>query len=944
MKYKYIRILERLIVLACLTVLAIGNAAAGTIIDNKDADFSTSGSWPSSNAITGYYGTDYQYSSTGNGSSTATWKFLDIPATGSYDVEAQWTSNSSRANDAHYTIYQSVGNVWEAIATVTKNQQIDGGQFNLLGTYNLAGGTALKVVLDNNASGYVIADAVQVTYKGEATSNLPPNGTIDTPANDLTITVGDFVNFTGTYTDADPAQGYLWEFGSGSGLADSIALDPGPMQFNNIGVFTVYFTVTDINGEPDPTPAQVTVTVVAPGSSTLIDNKDAGFSTSGSWPSSKSVSGYYGSNYQYSANGDGSSKASWQFNIATSGSYDVEAQWTTNSSRANDAPYTLYNNSSIVARITKNQQINGGKFNLLGSYNLSAGTLEVVLDNNASGYVIADAVQVTYKGEATSNLPPNGTIDTPANDLTITVGDFVNFTGTYTDADPAQGYLWEFGSGSGLADSIALDPGPMQFNNIGVFTVYFTVTDSHGEPDPTPAQVTVTVEAQSGSSTIIDNTDSGFSTSGSWPYSKGVTGYYGSNYQYSSKAANGSGTASWKFDIATTGSYNVEAQWTSNSSRATDAHYTLYKSVGNVWEAIAIVSKNQRIDGGQFNLLGSYSLEGGTALKVVLDNNASGYVIADAVKVTEAGSTPEPQLVITSPTNNPLISSSYMTVNAAVSNLPAGWGVEFVMDGDPATSVIDNNAPFEHTFTSLDKAQYGVDAYLVDADGTRQSGFSEHTDFGVGDYFIALGDSITRGSPTHDDITYDNDSADGRNHGGGFEPILNDLLTAKSGYPQTVINAGVSGDTTFDALTRLPGVLSNNPEATHVLVLLGTNDAYWYGFDSGDGLSPGQPLYENSYKDYMQQIISMVVASGKIPVLAKVLNVQPPYNGADPNPLVQEYNNVIDQLVLSNGITLAPPDFYTYFENHPELYDDNLHPNGSGFISMANLWSNVFTY
>ena len=98
----------------------------------------------------------------------------------------------------------------------------------------------------------------------------------------------------------------------------------------------------------------------------------------------------------------------------------------------------------------------------------------------------------------------------------------------------------------------------------------------------------------------------------------------------------------------------------------------------------------------------------------------------------------------------------------------------------------------------------------------------------------------------------------------------------------------------------------------------------------------------------MQQIISTVVASGKIPVLAKVLYVQPPYNGAyngaDPNPLIQEYNKVIDQLASSNGITLAPPDFYTYFKNHPELYDDNLHPNGSGFISMANLWSNVFTY
>ena len=67
------------------------------------------------------------------------------------------------------------------------------------------------------------------------------------------------------------------------------------------------------------------------------------------------------------------------------------------------APYTLYNNGSFVARVTKNQQINGGQFNSLGSYNLTAGTLEVVLDNNASGYVIADSVEViSYSGDTTS--------------------------------------------------------------------------------------------------------------------------------------------------------------------------------------------------------------------------------------------------------------------------------------------------------------------------------------------------------------------------------------------------------------------------------------------------------------------------------------------------------------------------------------------------------------
>jgi lysophospholipase L1-like esterase len=944
MDINYIRILRPLIILACLLALATSNAAAGTIIDNTDAGFSKVGSWPSSKSNTGYYGSNYQYSSQGNGSSTATWQF-NIATDGNYDVEAQWSSSPNRATNAHYTLY----NNGSFVANVTKNQQINGGQFNLLGSYNLTAGT-LKVVLDNNASGYVIADAVQVTYAG-ATSNQPPDGTIQTPAGNVTITVGDFINFTGTYFDPDddPAQGYLWEFGTGSGLADSIAEYPGPMQFNNTGVFTVKFTVTDINGAKDPTPGQVIVTVVAQGSSnSIVDNSDAGFSTVGSWPSSASATGYYGSNYQYASNGNGSSTATWSFYIDTPGMHDVKAQWAANSNRATNAHYTLYNNGSFVANVTKNQQTNGGQFNLLGSYNLTAGTLEVVLDNNASGYVIADAVQVTYTGEATGNQPPDGTIQTPAGNVTITVGDFINFTGTYfdPDGDTAQGYLWEFGSGSGLANSSVKDPGPKQFNNTGVFTVTFTVTDINAAKDPTPAQVTVTVVAQgssNSSSTIIDNTDADFSTYGTWYSSNTTAGYYGGDYQYS-RNTSGSGNATWRFfdAIPTTGSYDVEAQWTASSNRANDAHYTIYQSVGDQWQAIAIVSKNQQINGGQFNLLGSYNLSGGTALKVVLDNNASGYVIADAIRVKTTGSPPQPQLVITSPTNNPLVSSSYETINVTVSNLPAGWGVEFVLDGDPATSVFDYGTPFEHTFTSLDKAQYGVDAYLVDAGHNRQSGFSRHTDFGIGDYFIGFGDSITYADPSHDDIISDNTSNDGRNTGGGYEPILNNLLTAKSGYPQTVINAGVSGNTTSDALLRLPNVISNNPGSTHVLILLGTNDAVFYGLDSGAGLLPGQPGYAGTYKDHMQQIVSTVVASGKIPVLGKVLFVHSPYDYA--NPLIQQYNTVIDELVFENGITHAPPDFYTYFEGHPALYDDSLHPNGSGFISMANLWSNVFTY
>ena len=208
----------------------------------------------------------------------------------------------------------------------------------------------------------------------------------------------------------------------------------------------------------------------------------------------------------------------------------------------------------------------------------------------------------------------------------------------------------------------------------------------------------------------------------------------------------------------------------------------------------------------------------------------------------------------------------------------------------------------------------------------------------TGDYYVAVGDSITRGS--HDDFPADDTSLDGRNTGGGYEPILNDLLTGANGYPHTVVNEGVSGHTASDGLTLIPTILANHPAAKFFLVQYGTNDA-GYPFASGLGLNPGNPGYNGSYKDYMQQIITAIAAEGKEAFLAKVPIILP--EGNPKNVWIQEYNAVIDELLAVNGITVVPPDFYTYFRNHPEQLDDDKHPNGVGYQSMASLWFTALT-
>jgi lysophospholipase L1-like esterase len=55
---------------------------------------------------------------------------------------------------------------------------------------------------------------------------------------------------------------------------------------------------------------------------------------------------------------------------------------------------------------------------------------------------------------------------------------------------------------------------------------------------------------------------------------------------------------------------------------------------------------------------------------------------------------------------------------------------------------------------------------------------------------------------------------------------------------------------------------------------------------------------------------------------------------------LQQYNMVVTELIAdpTNGITVVPPDFHTWFQNHPNEIADGIHPNGTGYQSMANLW------
>jgi lysophospholipase L1-like esterase len=198
--------------------------------------------------------------------------------------------------------------------------------------------------------------------------------------------------------------------------------------------------------------------------------------------------------------------------------------------------------------------------------------------------------------------------------------------------------------------------------------------------------------------------------------------------------------------------------------------------------------------------------------------------------------------------------------------------------------------------------------------------------------FVAMGDSITFG--IGDDIPADN-FQDGTLPPAGYPPLLTTTFSSIRGKNVLLIDEGIPGDRSTDGLGDVTNIVNAYSAANYFLLLYGANDVL-FNVPSGLGLLPGQAGYLGSFKGNMQQIIDVIRNAGKIPVLAKVLY----QTNLSVDPRVQQYNQVINELMVANSLTVLPPDFYAFFATNPSLLPDGLHPNGVGYQSMSTLWYN----
>ncbi|MFC1676089.1 Ig-like domain-containing protein [Planctomycetota bacterium] len=436
---------------------------ADIIIDNGDVGTSSTGSWQVSGG-TGPYGADSLWSRDG---STYTWSF-SVPATGEYQVSMWWSGWASRSTNVQADIENAV-----ETATITINQQENSGQWNAVGTYIFEEGVSYSVTIISSAGpSSTCADAVKIAYAG---SNTAPTAFIDTISPNP-ATLGEPVSFSCYGEDSDGnVVAYSWESSIDGNLSDAESFSTSGLS---LGEHIITLRVYDDEGLASA-PVTEMLSVQELVIETIIDNGQAGTSSTGTW----SVSGGtepYGADSLWSRDG---STYTWTFTPTVTGNYDVSMWWSGWASRDDNIPVQIEHDSG-TATVFINQQLNSGQLNSVGDYDFQAGVSYdiTMLSQPSPSSTCADAIKFTYQpGGGSVNIAPEATIQSispnPAQP-----GQMITFSGYGTDSDGSiTGYSWRSNVDGSLSSQATFNTWSL---TPGTHTIFFSVRDNDGQWSP----------------------------------------------------------------------------------------------------------------------------------------------------------------------------------------------------------------------------------------------------------------------------------------------------------------------------------------------------------------------------------------------------------------------------------------------------------------------------
>ncbi len=172
---------------------------------------------------------------------------------------------------------------------------------------------------------------------------------------------------------------------------------------------------------------------------------------------------------------------------------------------------------------------------------------------------------------------------------------------------------------------------------------------------------------------------------------------------------------------------------------------------------------------------------------------------------------------------------------------------------------------------------------------------------------VAVGDSLTAGPGLRPEQTY---------------PALLQQRIAAEGRDYRVINAGVTGDTTGDALLRFDGIL--DPDTRIVILAIGGND--------GLRRVPVETVERN-----ISTMIERAQARGIHVLLCQM--EAPPVGGLN---YTIEFHRIFTRLADRYKIPLVPFFLLGIIGNEALDLDDTLHPNAAGHKVIADaIWPHL---
>ncbi len=237
------------------------------------------------------------------------------------------------------------------VTTVAVDQRTGGGQYRLLGEFTFD--TVASITLTDAADGYVIADGIRVEP-------------LEAAPNEATWTV----------SAEDTAEYYLdlrW-------TAHPNRASDARYTIRRDGVADVVYTANQRQGNGSWTTAASL-------------NLSAGETVTVSL--SDRANGYVIADAVRLVRTDAAhNRLTWPLDIQVAGEYRLEAQWTSHPNRASNATYVVHTTLGPQL-VTVNQRQGGGGWQPLGTFSLDE-TSEVVITDEADGFVVADGIRIVW--------------------------------------------------------------------------------------------------------------------------------------------------------------------------------------------------------------------------------------------------------------------------------------------------------------------------------------------------------------------------------------------------------------------------------------------------------------------------------------------------------------------------------------------------------------------